>query len=97
MSELCNCGHTEGRHYISDPPNCSECHCRWYDTGKNPPPGGLDTVYNRVCEERDRYKAVVEWIASKTNLLFAECSDAEEIVKRCADALNPKSMPPEGK
>lgn len=38
-------------------------------------------LQNSACRD------VVEWIASKTNLFFAECSDAEEVVMRCKKAL----------
>jgi hypothetical protein len=37
--------------------------------------------------ERDRLRITVEWIAGQTDLFFAECSRAEEIVWRCKEVL----------
>lgn len=42
--------------------------------------------------ERLRQKEVLEWINSQTNLFFAECAQAEEIISRVRAALN--SPPP---
>ena len=37
--------------------------------------------------EANRLRGVVEWVASQKDLFFAECSQAEEIVARCREAL----------
>lgn len=55
--------------------------------GKEVYPHEFGNLARKAVEERDRYKAVVEWMAAKRDLLFAECSDAEEIVVRCREAL----------
>ena len=42
---------------------------------------------SRLQAERDDLHSVVQWIAGQTDLFFAECSQAEEIVWRCKEAL----------
>lgn len=41
----------------------------------------------KLREERDAFKEVVRWIAGQENLFFAECSQAEEIIARCKEAV----------
>ena len=43
----------------------------------------------RACIEA--HHETIKWIASQQNLFFAECSQAEEIVSRCASLLNAES------
>jgi len=37
--------------------------------------------------DREKFLALIQWIASQQNLFFAECTQAEEIVSRCHEAL----------
>jgi len=41
--------------------------------------------------QNSAYREVLEWIAGQSDLFFAECSQAEEIVARCRKALGPPS------
>lgn len=54
-----------------------------------PDPG--PEVAGELITEIRRLRAVLEWIAGQQNLFFAECSQAEEIVARCKEALSPNA------
>lgn len=78
------------------PPSASEILARIQNYLGN---GGL---FNPEMMEHDKVRALimdcracieahhetVKWIASQQNLFFAECSQAEEIISRCASLLN---------
>jgi hypothetical protein len=49
---------------------------------------GLANWYSsKLQRERDALLKVVKWIATKHDLFFAECSQAEEIISRCKMAV----------
>lgn len=52
-----------------------------------PDPG--PEVAGQLIAEIRRLRGTLSWIAGQQNLFFAECSQAEEIVARCKEALSP--------
>ena len=48
-------------------------------------------VSGQLIAEIRRLREVWEWVAGQKNLFFAECSQAEEIVTRCKNALAPNA------
>ncbi len=47
----------------------------------------LETVLFRLVGQRDALLETVQWISGQSNLFFAECSQAEEIIVRCQKAI----------
>lgn len=54
-----------------------------------PDPG--PEVAGQLIAEIRRLRVTLAWIAGQQNLFFAECSQAEEIVARCKEALSPNA------
>lgn len=52
--------------------------------GMPPAQDALDSLIQEYVDMRE----TVAWIAAQTDLFFAECSQAEEIVARCKKVLN---------
>ena len=68
--------------------DCPQCNAA--DQGWSPNSCAVKVCWKKLDGLRlqnKAYREVLEWIASQSNLFFAECSQAEEIVARCAEAL----------
>lgn len=63
---------------------CELCDAKFTDGGLVPV---CNLCWNSMALERDRYKSVLEWIQGQTDLFFAECTQAEEIIRRVKNAL----------
>lgn len=46
-----------------------------------------------MLSDKERYREVLEWIVGQQSLFFAECSQAEEIIIRCKDAMKGNRKP----
>jgi len=52
---------------------------------------GVEALERQLAEAREEnttMRETIEWIAGQSDLFFAECSQAEEIVRRCRATLN---------
>jgi hypothetical protein len=52
---------------------------------------GVRAVLVGCQNEADRYKTALEWIEGQTDLFFAECVQAEAIIRYVKNALHPSN------